>query len=191
MTVRTQPSWSWVPMTGCPLLASGYTFWNPRVVMVNISYRTSSGSKTSSLTFHIPNVNLDASVILSVIFYLDRILNLVILDLPVAEVFAFAINTLLSDMAVVDGGFRTIILEAQMSLLEKCVQAIEKAKESVEDPIWYCDSLIPVTFGLCRALGRFGLPDNFLITRVFPQEAPPPSPASQLITAKQSFSNFR
>ena len=41
-----------------------------------------------------------------------------------AEVFAFAINTLLSDMAVVDGGFRTMILDAQMSLLEKCVTAI-------------------------------------------------------------------
>ena len=118
-----------------------------------------------------------------------------ILGLPVAEVFAFAINTLLSDMAVVDGGFRTMILDAQMSLLEKCVTAIEKAKESDNDDLesnWnYCDSLIPVTFGLCRALGRFGLADNFLITRVFPQEAPPPSPASQLITAKQSFSNFR
>ena len=109
-----------------------------------------------------------------------------------AEVFAFAINTLLSDMAVVDGGFRTMILDAQMSLLEKCVSAIEKAKESEVDDEWsYCDSLIPVTFGLCRALGRFGLADNFLITRVFPQEAPPSSPASQLITAKQSFSNFR
>ena len=111
--------------------------------------------------------------------------------LPVAEVFAFAINTLLSDMAVVDGGYRQIILDAQMALLEKCVRNIEKSKECAEDTDWICESLIPVTFGLCRALGRFGFPDEYLITRIFPQEAPPPSPASQLITAKQNFSNFR
>lgn len=48
-----------------------------------------------------------------------------------------------------------------------------------------------MTIGLIRALGRFGFPDNYLITRLFPQEAPPPSPASQLVTTKQSFSNFR
>ena len=56
---------------------------------------------------------------------------------------------------------------------------------------WIFKSLLPVTIGLIRALGRFGFPDNYLITRLFPQEAPPPSPASQLVTTKQSFSNFR
>ena len=48
-----------------------------------------------------------------------------IADLPVAEVFSFAINTLLSDMACVDAGFREKILEAQKSLLEKCVNFLE------------------------------------------------------------------
>ena len=42
-----------------------------------------------------------------------------------AEVFSFAINTLLSDMANVDAGFREKILDAQKSLLEKCVKFIE------------------------------------------------------------------
>ena len=42
-----------------------------------------------------------------------------------AEVFSFAINTLLSDMACVDAGFREKILEAQKSLLEKCVNFLE------------------------------------------------------------------
>ena len=51
------------------------------------------------------------------------------LGLPVAEVFSFAFNTLLCDMAVVDSGFRTQILEAQKSLLSKCVGIIESLKE--------------------------------------------------------------
>ena len=51
--------------------------------------------------------------------------QIVIPDLPVAEVFSFAINTLLSDMACVDAGFREKILDAQRSLLEKCVNFLE------------------------------------------------------------------
>ena len=108
-----------------------------------------------------------------------------------AEVFAFAFNTLLSDMACIDAGFRQQILEAQKNLLEKCVGIIEKLKEQPKDSEWVLKSLLPVTFGLCRSLGRYGSADNFLITKLFPYETPPPTPASQIVTTKQSFSNFR
>lgn len=115
-------------------------------------------------------------------------------NLPVAEVFTFAFNTLLSDMVhCVDAEFRQQILNSQKELLEKCIQIIESLKDDhkEEDADWIFKSLLPVTLGLCRALGRFGNPDDCLITRLFPMEAPPPSPASQIVTTKQSFSNFR
>lgn len=115
-------------------------------------------------------------------------------NLPVAEVFTFAFNTLLCDMVnCVDSGFRSQILDTQKNLLEKCIGIIEMLKENKgeKDAEWIFNSLLPVTLGLCRSLGRFGNADDYLITRLFPTEAPPPSPASQIVTTKQSFSNFR
>ena len=106
-----------------------------------------------------------------------------------AEVFAFTFNTLLCDMAAVDTKYRDKIIEAQKSLLDQCVCKLELLKGQDKD--WILKSLLPVTLGLCRALGRYGMPDDYLITRVFPTEPPPPSPASQMVTTKQSFSNFR
>ena len=61
-------------------------------------------------------------------------------NLPVAEVFAFAINTLLSDMASIDTGFREQILDAQKSLLDKCVGFLE----IVHDDSTQLDSGIPI-----------------------------------------------
>ena len=113
-----------------------------------------------------------------------------------AEVFAFTFNTLLCDMAAVDTKYRDEILEAQKSLLDQCVCKLELLKAenpeiAEKDKDWILTSLLPGTLGLCRALGRYGMPDDYLITRVFPTEPPPPSPASQMVTTKQSFSNFR
>ena len=56
---------------------------------------------------------------------------------------------------------------------------------------WKVKIVVPVTLGLCRALGRFGSTDELLISRLFPIEVSPPPPTSQLVTSKQSFSNFR
>lgn len=57
-------------------------------------------------------------------------MSLSAVELPEPENFAFALNTLLCDMAKQSDEYREAILTAQLGLLEKCALAIENLTES-------------------------------------------------------------
>ena len=183
-------------MNASQLLAWACIFWNPKAAMLKRLCPTCYGLRKICSLLNSPRDKVDDLV--SFCFARNFVPCAILVtylfpDLPVAEVFAFTFNTLLCDMAIVDAGFRQQIFNEQENILEKCVQTIAQFKEKPEsaDSEWIFQILIPVTFGICRALGRFGHLDNFLITKLFPTEPPPPSPASQMVITKQNFSNFR
>ena len=79
----------------------------------------------------------------------------------------------------------------KINLFDYIFQVFKKCVNALIFTEWKSRIVVPVTFGLCRALGRYGSIDELLITRLFPIEVTPPAPTSQLVTSKQSFSNFR
>ena len=97
--------------------------------------------------------------------------------LPVAECTAFALNTFLCDVAVLDPQCRAEVLDFQVSLLAQLSDVLLKAKERDDglsgDKKTLARRIVPLFFGLARAMGRFGSPEEPLFLKLFPKPLPP------------------
>lgn len=128
--------------------------------------------------------------------------------LPSSECLAFALNTFLCDVAVLDIQSRSEILEFQVSLLADLGQLILSKKQETGSTTSLHQNgvvadrklskrIVPLFFGLCRSMGRFGNPSEPLFLKLFPKPSPPISTTAKSATNgipsknNRSFSNFR
>jgi len=95
--------------------------------------------------------------------------------LPDVENFAFSFVTLMSDAAVKFPEFRNEILSAQVDLVKRLCQKLQKSNaEQVpfNTVISLSQTTIPLLLGSVRALGRFCTPNDWLISKLYPEEKP-------------------
>ncbi len=93
-------------------------------------------------------------------------------EIPVAENFAFAFNTLLSDVAMALPDAREDVFASQVHLFETLSVAVQGARGGIEEAplpqntkVLLCQSTLPLLFGLVRSMGRFGSGCDFLLSR--------------------------
>lgn len=123
-------------------------------------------------------------------------------EIPMAEIFAFSFNSLLSDVAKCCPAFRQNVFEAQTELLQTLIAAIDNELgedillQDQERKVRLCDTTVPLLFGLARAFGRFGSTNNYLLCKLYPpkQRGKAPNAAKKSHEAEvlqKHYSNFR
>lgn len=124
-------------------------------------------------------------------------MNILLLEIPVAEKFSFCLHTLLSDIAVKCEDYRKQIIDTQVDCMISLTNHITKIQEAPSinsaTKLFLCRTTLPVLIGLARAMGRFSTGDPPLICRIFPKPEPPLSQAavSDQSAHKRSFNSFR
>jgi phosphatidylinositol 4-kinase len=114
--------------------------------------------------------------------------------IPPAETFAFALTTMLNDVAVQRPEAAERVLEAQAELVAAVLAQLQELKRH-EGPSPFntrkstCKCLVPVLLGVARAMARFGPPgQGGLTAKLFPRAEGHGLPAEE---ADKGFANFR
>ncbi|XP_062588022.1 phosphatidylinositol 4-kinase alpha-like isoform X3 [Saccostrea cucullata] len=89
--------------------------------------------------------------------------------LPRCENFSFCLNTILSDLAFKDDNLRDEVLSTQLDVLEALINKCEDTDNSKEVKLSLI--IIPLLFGLIRALGRSSDGIKPLISLLYPSES--------------------
>uniref|UniRef100_T1J2J9 Thymidine kinase, cytosolic n=1 Tax=Strigamia maritima TaxID=126957 RepID=T1J2J9_STRMM len=118
--------------------------------------------------------------------------------ISVCERFSFCLNTLLSDIAARSENYRDEIISAQVDFLTVLTNLIRNYKAQPKSPkgstakLTLCKCIVPILFGLVRALGRASNQAPPLLCRMFPNPKNPiPIQMEPKLEKKRSFTTFR